>query len=224
MGYAIPTSDQFKETFRRDFPYSVVAYGSVIALTVLAGVITNAVPMAGGYNYSPGAAVNISDSAGSGAVIAATVQGGTLISCAVTSGGTGYVAPTATLFGGDNSNLHKVTDDDINLAIFDADYNMNEGLFSDQATFTRAYLLLAAHNLVGNILASTEGLSSQYSWLTESKSVDGVHQKFKIPDKIAEDPFLASLSTTRYGLAYLTIVMPFTVGHTMALFRVTNPV
>ena len=224
-GYAIPGPADFKQQFVRDFPYAVPGFGSVIALTVVGGVIASAVPMAGGYNYAPGATVQIAASTGSGAQITAGVSQGQLRTCALVSGGSGYSADvTATLYGGDDSNQKKVTDDDINGAILDANDNMNEDLFPNQQLFTRAFLFLAAHCLVENLMASVEGLASQYSWLTQAKSVGGLSQSFVTSERVREDPFLSLLSTTRYGARYLQIVLPFTVGHTMALPRQTNPV
>lgn len=223
-GFNLPSANDWKLQFPRDFPYAVPGFGAVIALAVAGGVITGATPLAGGFKYAPNAAVNISDATGTGAVVTATVQGGQLVSCTVQAGGAAYTNPQATLYGGDNTNGRKVTDDDLNGAILDASFNINESLFADQPTFSRAYLFLAAHMLVQNIAASVEGLASQYGWLTAAKSVGGVSQSFAIPERIREDPFLASLSTTRYGLNYLTIVMPFMVGHVTALFRETNPV
>ena len=225
MAYKTPGPSEFKLQFKRDFPFAVPAFGAVIQLTVVAGVITVAVPLAGGYNYQPGAQVTVSASAGSGAVITATVKGGALISCVVNNGGTLYSADaSAVLCGGDDTNEKKVTDDDIAGAITDAGDNMNDSLFPDQNTYTRAYCFLAAHCLVENLLASVEGLASQFSWLTAAKSVDGVSQSFSVSERVREDPFLSLLSTTRYGARYLQIVLPFTVGHVMALCRETNPV
>ena len=225
MGYKIPGTSDFKLQFKRDFPYAVPAFGSVIQLTIVGGVITAAVPLAGGYNYLPNSQVAVSASAGSGAVIAAVVQGGALISCSVTNGGTGYSADaSAVLNGGDNTDELRVTDDDIAGAITDAGDNMNEDLFPNQEIFPRAFRFLAAHCLVENLLASVEGLASQFSWLTAAKAVDGVSQSFQTSERVREDPWLSLLSTTRYGARYLQMVMPYTVGHTMALCRQTNPV
>lgn len=225
VGFTLPSANDFKLQFPGTFPYAVKGFGAVIALTVVGGVITQAIPQAGGYNYTPGAAVNISSPTGSGAVIKADIKAGALITCELVSGGTGYApVATATLFGGDDTKLRMVTDGDINGAIQDADFNINECLFGSQASFTRAFLWLAAHLLVENIQANVEGLASQYSWLTAMKNVEGVSQSFKVPSWVMEDPFLASLSTTRFGLNYLRIVLPYMVGHIGVLPRVTNPV
>jgi hypothetical protein len=226
VGYNIPTSNDFKAQFIRDFRYAVPGYGAVVALTVAGGVITAAVPQAGGYNYPTGTTpLVITDVSGTGAVINGTFTAGSLISCAIENGGAGYSSNAQAIpSGGDNTNQGLVTDTDINGAISDASDNMDQGLFPNQQIFTRAFLFLAAHCLVENLLASVEGLASQFSWLTGAKSVDGVSQSFVIPDRIKDDPFLSLLSTTRYGARYLQITMPYTVGHVATLLRETNPV
>lgn len=225
MGYVIPSSNDFKLQFQRDFMYSVPGFGAVIQLTLGAGSILGAQFTAGGYNYQAGAGVTITDPTGTGAKLTATVQGGQGIGALVVAlPGSGYTNPTAILYGGDNSDQKKVTDTDINGALADADINMNESNFPTQISFTRGYLFLSAHCLCQTILASVEGLASQNSWLTNSKSVHDVSQDFYIPERIKEDAFLASLSTTTYGLKYLQMIMPYLVGHVAALYRVTNPV
>lgn len=224
MGYNLPTVSDFKNQFVRDFPYAVLGFGAVGTPTVAAGILTAVANTAVGQGYLPNAQVTVTDPTGSGATVTASIANGSVVSYSVTTGGTGYTAPVVTVYGGDDSNQKKVTDVDIQGAIQDAAFNINECLFEDQASFTRAFNYLAAHNLVETILASVEGLASQYSWLTAAKSVGGINQSFQIPEMIAQDPFLASLSTTRYGLSYLRIVLPYLVGHTMALPRITNPV
>lgn len=125
--------------------------------------------------------------------------------------------------GGDNSNPKKITDDDISGAILDAQFNINEDLFASQEMFTRAFLYLAAHQLIEAVKAQMEGIASQYGWLTTSKSVGDVSESFQIPERFAQDPMLANISKTRFGAMYLQIVSPLLVGHVMALPRVTLP-
>ena len=226
MGYQIPISNDFKAQFIRDFKYAVPGYGAVVALTIVGGVITAAVPQAGGYNYPTGTTpISVTDAIGTGAEITGVFQSGSLISCNLVSGGNNYSENAQAIpSGGDNTNQGLVTDADINGAIQDASDNMDQGLFPNQQIFTRAFLFLAAHCLVENILASVEGLASQFSWLTASKTVDGVSQSFEIPQRVKDDPFLSLLSTTRYGARYLQITIPYTVGHVATLLRETNPV
>jgi hypothetical protein len=225
VAYLTPTSSDFKAQFPRDFPYAVTGFGAVMAITLGAGGAIASVAVAeGGRGYKPGAQLTLTDPTGTGAVLTATITNGTLVSVSVTTPGSGYTAPAAALSGGDNTKLEMVTDDDINGAIQDANFNVNQALFDDQPSFTRAFLFLAAHQLCENIQAAIQGVGSQYAWLTQAKSVDGVSQSFMIPERVSSDPFLSALSTTRYGINYLKIVLPFIVGHAFSTMRETNPV
>ena len=126
-------------------------------------------------------------------------------------------------YGGDPGNLEKVTDDDIAGAILDAQFNINPGLFANQAMFSRAFLYLAAHQLVEKLLMGAAGVQSQYSWLTAAKSAGDVSLTSSIAEMIRENPFLAHLSATRYGAMYCQIVAPLLVGNVSSVHRVTQP-
>ncbi len=124
-----------------------------------------------------------------------------------------YAVPAGEPLEGDDTQLNKVRDTDIQRGLNGAAINFNAGLFADQASFQEAYLLLAAHKMVTNLLASTQGLSGQFAWLTTMKSAGGVESKYEIPDRIKNSPFLSSLSLTRYGAAYLEYITPYLVGN-----------
>jgi hypothetical protein len=128
-----------------------------------------------------------------------------------------------TASGGDNTDLSRVTDTDIAGAITDAGFNVNEGLFATQAGYTRAYLFLAAHCLVQVLLAAGEGVKSSFNWLVTSKSAGDLSESFAIPRDILEDPYLGSISKTRYGSRYLEIISPLLVGNFQTFFRQTPP-
>lgn len=225
MAYLTPTSSDFKIQFPRDFPFAVTGFGAVLAATLGGGgAIASVAVQQGGRGYKPGAQVQVTDATGSGAQLTAIIVNGEVGSIAGTPSGIGYTAPVIAVAGGDNTKLGMVTDDDLNGAIQDANFNINQSLFDDQASFNRAFLFLAAHQLCENIQAAFQGVGSQYAWLTQAKSVDGVSQSFMIPERISSDPFLSALSTTRYGMNYLKIVLPFIVGHAFSTIRETNPV
>lgn len=124
-----------------------------------------------------------------------------------------YAVPAGEPSLGDDTNLKAVRDADINRAFTGASLNFNCGLFATQATYQEAYLNLAAHVLCRNLLASTQGLQGQFPWLNAMKSAGGVSSSAVIPDRIKNSPFLASLSLTRYGAAYLEYIMPYLVGN-----------
>lgn len=225
MAFTIPTVSDFKGQFARDFPYAVPAFGAAGTVTVVAGVITAIGLAAPGQGFISAPSVAVIDPTGGGAVVTASVANGGVSGFVVGAGGAGYTAPTLLIKGGagDNTDLTRVTDDDINGALQDAAYNVNEALFDTQANWARAFLYLTAHNLIERLLAAGEGMRSRYNWLTTAKAVGDVSESFEIPDIIKQNPFLASISKTRYGARYLEIITPLLVGNMRTNFRVTPP-
>lgn len=106
-----------------------------------------------------------------------------------------------------------VMDADITKSISEAAVNFNESLWESQAVFTMAYLYLAAHYLVMDLRASSQGIAGGYSWLTSSKSVGSVSEGFSIPQKILDNPHLAMLSKTNYGAKFISLALPRLVGN-----------
>ena len=230
MPFTIPTVSDFKSQFSRDFPYAVPAYGaSGIASINISGVVTSISLGAGGFGYATVPTVIVGAAPGdlgTGATATASIAGGQVTGFTVTNGGSNYGQPpiiTITGGAGDPSDLSKVTDNDISGAIFDAQFNINQALFPTQQFFSRAFLYLAAHQLVEKLLAAQEGMGSQYSWLTVSKSIDSVTEGFQIPERIAQDPMLSHFSKTRYGAMYLQIITPQLIGNVFVAFRETLP-
>lgn len=230
MPFTIPTVSDFKSQFSRDFPYAVPAYGaSGIASINISGVVTSISLGAGGFGYATVPTVIVGAAPGdlgTGATATASIAGGQVTGFTVTNGGSNYGQPpiiTITGGAGDPSDLSKVTDNDISGAIFDAQFNINQALFPTQQFFSRAFLYLAAHQLVEKLLAAQEGMGSQYSWLTISKGVDSVTEGFQIPERIAQDPMLSHFSKTRYGAMYLQIISPQLIANVFVAFRETLP-
>lgn len=116
-----------------------------------------------------------------------------------------------------------VNDKDIQDALDDTKVNFNDGLWCDQTEFSKAYLLLAAHFLVTNLQASSQGISGQYNWLQASKNVGSVSESFSIPERIMANPELAMYSKTRYGAKFLMFVLPRLVGQMFTTFGPTKP-
>ncbi len=107
----------------------------------------------------------------------------------------------------------RVRDTDITRAITQATTHINHALWIDQASYTEAALLLVAHFLCQNLLASSQGLGGTGSWLTNAKAASNLSESFAIPDRIMKSPVLAMYSRTLYGQLYLQMVMPFLTGH-----------
>jgi len=229
VSFTIPSVSDFKSQFQRDFPYAVPAYGASGTAVISGGVVTSISLGAGGVGYATNPLVSVGAAPGdlgTGATAIATISGGSVTGFTVVTGGSNYgLPPIITISGGagDNTDLKKVTDNDINGALFDAQFNVNQALFTNQAEFSRAFLYLTAHQLVEKLLAAQEGMGSQYSWLTISKSIDSVSEGFQIPDRIAKDPMLSHFSKTRYGAFYLQIISPQLIANVLAAPRVSLP-
>lgn len=116
-----------------------------------------------------------------------------------------------------------VLDSDITKALGEAGVNFNSGLFGDQDTYSMAFLYLAAHYLVMDLRASSQGITGNFPWLEAPKTVGSVSQGFTFPEFIATNPILAHFGKTYYGAKYITIVYPRLIGPTFSSFGNTKP-
>lgn len=123
-----------------------------------------------------------------------------------------YATP-ATGSGGDETDMSKVQNADIEKAFTLAKANWNPSLFPDQNQFTVGFFLLSAHYMVMDLKASNQGLRSQFNWNRNQISVGGVQESFQIPPMIAESPWLSHLSKTQYGANYASLIVPLLVGN-----------
>jgi hypothetical protein len=105
-----------------------------------------------------------------------------------------------------------VLDQDITKAFDMVDPHLSQGYYSTQTAFNNSYFSLAAHYLVMNLSASSQGINGQFNWLEQSKGVGAVNQSFAIPQKILDNPILAMFSKTNYGAQYLQSILPRLVG------------
>lgn len=225
MAFQTPSVADFKAQFKRDFPYAVPAFGAAGNIVLAAGAIASIGLAAPGQGYLVAPQVAVIDETGSGAVVTATVANGGVTGFVVGTAGANYKAPTLLITGGagDDTDLTRVTDDDVASAIFDANYNVNPGLFGTQAEYSRAFLYLVAHCLVERLLAAGEGMRGRFNWLVTGKSAGDLAESYTIPENILQSSFLASLSKTRYGARYLEIISPLLVGNMGTYFRQTPP-
>lgn len=121
------------------------------------------------------------------------------------------------------SSLSAVMDADIQKALDDAAVNFNPNFFADQLSYTNGYLNLAAHYLVMNLRASSQGLVGQYDWLSASRGAGSVNESFSIPQHILDHPYLGMLSKTNYGAKYLSLVIPQLIGQMFTVCGATLP-
>lgn len=116
-----------------------------------------------------------------------------------------------------------VLDQDITRAFTFVNVNMNEDLFGDQASYSIGYLLLAAHYLVMNLRASSQGMNGQFNFLQQSKSVGSVSEAFGIPQRVLDNPDWAILCKTNYGAQFIQLVLPQLAGNIFAVCGSTRP-
>jgi hypothetical protein len=119
--------------------------------------------------------------------------------------------------------MDTIQDQDITNALAQAVFNFNYDLFSSQDQVNLAGCFLTAHYLVIDFQNSSQGLASQYNWLLTSKSVGSVSAGYTIPQYILDNPEFAYLSTTGYGVKYLSLIMPLLIGNMFSVFGGTNP-
>jgi hypothetical protein len=106
-----------------------------------------------------------------------------------------------------------VLDADIGKAYSQVNFAINPALFTNQENYTLGYLWLAAHWLVIDLRAASQGISGQYEWLTTSKSVGSVSESFQIPQRILDNPLFSGYSKTNYGAKYLQLLLPALTGN-----------
>lgn len=116
-----------------------------------------------------------------------------------------------------------VMDSDITNAFNLVDLVINQGLWGTQGAYTIGFLYLAAHFLVLNIRASSQGLNGQYNWAQNSKSVGSVSESFTIPERIINNPELMQYTKTNYGAQYLQLVLPLLTGQVFSVCGGTHP-
>lgn len=116
-----------------------------------------------------------------------------------------------------------VLDGDIINAFNLVDISINPALWSDQTSYQIAYGYLAAHFLVLNLRASSQGLNGQYNWDQNSKSVGSVTESFTIPQRIIDNPDFMAYTKTNYGAMYLNLVWPLLVGPMFSVYGRTKP-
>ena len=116
-----------------------------------------------------------------------------------------------------------VLDTDIAKSYGQVNFQINPALFSSQENYTLGYLWLAAHYLVIDLRASSQGIAGRYNWLESSKGAGNLSSGFSIPQRILDNPSMAMLSQTRYGAKYLELLLPALCGQMFILPGYTKP-
>ncbi len=102
------------------------------------------------------------------------------------------------------------------------DVSINQALWGTQSSYQIAYGYLAAHFMVLNLRASSQGLNGQYNWAQNSKSVQGVSEGFTIPQRIIDNPEFMMYTKTNYGAMYLQLVLPLLCGNMFSVAGTTR--
>lgn len=224
MAYLTPTADQFKAQMNRDFPFAVPSFGATANAAVSGGTVTTVTLATGGQLYIKPPLVSFSYG---NATVVAVLTGNAVSGLTGLTGGTGYslTPPIVTLTSqdGDDTDTSKVLSMDITNAQNMAFMHINPALFASQTFFSQCANLLTAHFLVSNLLASTQGLKSQYDWLTIQRTVGSVNSSFAIPQKVKSSPFLSTLTSTRYGAQYISLIAPYLIGNVAGIYGNTTP-
>lgn len=234
MSYVNPSIPDFKQQFVRDFPYGVPLVGGGSGADVQAvlgappnGGIASMTVVGGGTGYPAPPTVLIFGGRGVGAIFIATVADGVLTGVSVVSQGYGYTCQPSVYVSngtGDNTDMAKVTDYDLQAAIIAATaFNVNPRLFSSQTAFSYAYNLLVAHYLVENIAAGNSGVFGKSEWVTKAKQVGNVSEDFDIPDRVLRSPYLSKLAKTTYGSQFLELVSVQLIGNIAPFHRQALP-
>lgn len=116
-----------------------------------------------------------------------------------------------------------ITDQDILKAFAEASMNFNSSLFATVDEQKLGFLYLAAHYLVIDIQNSSQGLNGKYEGIMASKSVGSVSVGYTIPDWVMAHPIYSLLSQSKYGMKYLSLIIPLLVGNIAAVKGATHP-
>lgn len=113
----------------------------------------------------------------------------------------------------------QVVDFDIQKAFGEAEFNFNGERFSaNQTQFSTLFLYLAAHYLVMDLRASSQGVFGQFAWSKTSKSVGSVSEGQAVPQLILDNPSFAIYASTTYGVKYISLIYPQLIGNTFTVW------
>ena len=123
----------------------------------------------------------------------------------------------------EDGDLTGITDADILKAFAEASMNYNSSFFETEDQKKLGFLYLAAHYLVIDIQNSTQGLNGKYEGIMSNKSVGSVSVGYQIPDWVTSSPIYSLLSQSKYGMKYLSLIIPQLVGNIAAVRGCTHP-
>lgn len=116
-----------------------------------------------------------------------------------------------------------IQDDDIERSFDEAEFNINQSIFSTDEQIKLAFLYISAHYLVNDIRAVGQGIESQGSFNVSARSVGRVSETYAIPQRYLDSPTFSFYTTSAYGMKYLSLVMPHLIGNVGVVGGGTNP-
>ncbi len=116
-----------------------------------------------------------------------------------------------------------IADADISKAFLEAQANLNQALFADDAQVRMGYLYMTAHYLVHDIRTSMQGVASRGDFPMNSRTVGSVSESYTIPDKYMKDPVLSFYTSSGYGMKLLSLVIPALRGNVGSVQGWTTP-
>lgn len=122
-----------------------------------------------------------------------------------------------------DGDLTGVTTQDILKAFAEAWMNFNSSFFDTEDNKKLGFLYLSAHYLVIDLQNSSQGINGKYEGLMTNKSVGSVSVGYTIPNWVTDHPIYSLLSQTKYGLKYLSLIIPMLVGNVTAVKGITLP-
>lgn len=116
-----------------------------------------------------------------------------------------------------------VQDQDIQKAFLQAQTLFNQSFFGDDATEEMAYLYLTAHFLIIDLRAAGAGLSGTGAFPVSGRSVGSVSESYGIPAAYLNNPAMTLYTQTQYGMKYLSLILPQSVGNVVSVYGGTQP-
>lgn len=116
-----------------------------------------------------------------------------------------------------------VSDADIERAFAEAQITFNQSLFTTDANIKMGYLYLTAHYLVNDLRAALGGIAANGLFPVASRSVGNVSESYNIPQMYLDDPIFAYLTSTPYGMKYLSMIVAQLRGNVFVVTGWTLP-
>lgn len=107
--------------------------------------------------------------------------------------------------------------------LVEINFPADQSIWSNQSAFQTAWLYLAAHYLVLNLRASSQGIQGKFNWAQNSKGAGSVNESFSIPQRVLDNPDFMQYTETRYGAMYLQLLWPVLSGVMFIVHGSTRP-